>query len=126
MKNVSKVKKLSEDMRERGRLEYLLGRRELELESLKGELNGEREVNSLCAAFIMYLLLQNSESRNEGGVLQSEVNKAEVNELVGKYFAACEDGGDVYRVIFTERSSTSDDEVVYSESASIEGELCEA
>lgn len=126
MKSVSKTKKLSEDMRERGRLEYLLGRRELELESLKEELNGEREVNSLCAAFIMYLLLQNSESRNEGGVLQSEVNKADVNELVGKYFAACEDGGDVYRVVFTERSVTGDDVLGHSDSENAEGVVSEA
>lgn len=86
---------------EAGRLEYLLKRKSLELEKALDMHRGEREVNSLCAAFIMYLLAK--EAKEADGKLTCEVNKDEVNALVGKYFAVCEDGGDTYRVIFTER-----------------------
>lgn len=83
------------------RLEYLLKRKGVELEAALSELQGQREVNSLCAAIIMYLLSR--WAKENDGVLTCEINKAAVADFVGKYFAVCEDGGDNYKVIFTER-----------------------
>lgn len=87
------------------RLEYLLKRRELELDAVRGELKGEREVNSLCAAFIIYLI--SKLGWLSGDDLVAEIKKAEVNKVVGNYFASCDDNGDSYRVILNPREVTN-------------------
>ncbi len=87
------------------RLEYLLKRRDLELDAVRGELKGEREVNSLCAAFIIYLI--SKLGWLSGDDLVAEIKKAEVNKVVGNYFASCDDNGDSYRVILSPREVTN-------------------
>ncbi|MBQ4137865.1 MAG: hypothetical protein IJD67_07105 [Clostridia bacterium] len=110
------TKKLSDEAKNSARLEYLLGRRELELEGLREELKGEREINSLCAAFLMYMLIKHSE-RNEK-VLSYEINKEEANLLVGRYFSMCEDTGEKYKLSFLERDTSSEgDKVVKKKEA---------
>lgn len=101
------LKRSSEAERKCARLEYLLGRRELELEKTKSELKGEREVNSLCAAFLMYMLIKHSNS--DGTLLSYEVDKEEANLLIGRYFAMCEDKGNTYKLNFCERSTAQGD-----------------
>ncbi|MBQ7821169.1 MAG: hypothetical protein IJ391_02680 [Clostridia bacterium] len=97
------LKRSSDSIYEKARLEYLIERRELELEAVKNELDGEREINSLCAAFMMYLLIKSG--KGDESIITAEVNKQELNALVGKYFAACEDNGDTYRAVFTARDA---------------------
>jgi hypothetical protein len=87
--------------KEIARFDYLLKRKTLELDKALSELSGQKEVNSICAAIIMYLLSR--WAREKDGVLTSEINKAAVADFVGKYYAVCEDGGDNYKVNFTER-----------------------
>ncbi len=95
--------KSSDSKDEALRLEYLLKRRSLELDDVRGELKGVREVNSLCAAFIMYLI--SKASTESDGNYFAELDKKEVNEFVGRYFATVEDGGDTYKVTLSERSA---------------------
>ena len=104
------TKKLSDEVKKSARLEYLLGRRELELEQIREELKGEREINSLCAAFLMYMLIKHSSTGER--VLSYEINKEEANLLVGKYFSMCEDTGDKYRLSFLERDASSEGDKV--------------
>lgn len=89
---------------EKCRLEYLLNKRTLELDTVKEALTGEREVNSLCAAIIIYLMSKLSPPENGESTL--ELDKSAVNSFVGKYFARTEDGGDTYKVTLSERADT--------------------
>lgn len=92
-----------EKEREFGRLKYLLGRRELELEQAKSEIAGEREVNSICAAYLMHLMLE--AGKRENGEIVCEIVKNGLFEHIGRYFTYCEDTGDTYRLTFIERKN---------------------
>ncbi|MBO7149252.1 MAG: hypothetical protein J6V93_05275 [Clostridia bacterium] len=111
------MKKLSDEAKNSARLEYLLGRRELEIEGLREELRGEREINSLCAAFLMYMLINHSKKGEK--VLSYEINKEEANLLVGRYFSMCEDTGENYRLSFLERDTSSEDDRVAKKKESV-------
>lgn len=84
-----------------GRLKYLLGRRELELEQIKSEIEGEHEVNSICAAYLMYLMLESG--KNDGDDIVCEIDKSELFKHIGRYFTYCENTGDAYKLTFIER-----------------------
>lgn len=99
----------SEKNNELLKLEYLIKRRSLELDAVRGELKGEREINSICAAFIYYLISELSE--NNGDDYSVLFEKARVNELVGKYFALVEDTGDAYKVVLSERYDAGEKDV---------------
>lgn len=90
---------------ERGRLEYLLGLREGEIIRLKNELSAEHEINSLCASFLMYLMIKFSQNNSDEAVFCAP--KSEVNEFVGKYHAVCDDVGGKYKVRLLKRDENN-------------------
>ncbi len=91
---------------ELGKTEYILKRKLCELDALKKEVCGLNEVNSLCAAFLLYALAK--EAHFVDGRLESEIKKCDVNSLVGKYSASASDGGDYYKITFTERETSEE------------------
>lgn len=88
---------------EKRRLEYLLENKLGEIEAYKEEIRGLREINSLCAAFILYFLRR--ESRDVDGVMTAQIAKDEISEIIGKYGVGCVSEGNCYKVTLEEKEN---------------------
>ncbi len=97
------MKSKQKQLYESRRLEYLLENKLGEIEAYKEEIRGLREINSLCAAFILYFLKR--ESRSEGGTLTVRIAKDDISGLVGKYSVGCVSDGDFYKITLEEKEN---------------------
>ena len=88
---------------ERKRLEYLLENKLGEIEAYKEELLGQREINSLCAAFILYFL--SAKGLPEEDCIVTRINKSDISGLVGKYNVGCVSDGDFYKITLEEKKN---------------------
>ena len=85
------------------RLEYLLENKLGEIGAYKEEIRGLREINSLCAAFILYYLKR--ESSFEGNAMVTRIGKGEISDLVGKYRVGCVSDGNFYKITLEEKEN---------------------
>ena len=97
------MKSKQKQLYEKRRLEYLLENKLGEIEAYKEEIRGLREINSLCAAFILYFLRR--ESRDVDGVMTVQIAKNEISELIGKYGVGCVSEGNCYKVTLEEKEN---------------------
>ncbi len=97
------MKSKQKQLYEKRRLEYLLENKLGEIEAYKEELRGLREINSLCAAFILYFLKQ--ESHTEDGSLTARIAKEDISNLVGKYSVGCVSDGEFYKITLGEKEN---------------------
>ena len=95
------MKSKQKQLYEVGRLKYLLENKLGEIEIFKEEINGLREINSLCAAFILYFLA--NKSLPEDGGLVTRIAKSDIAGLVGKYSVGCVSDGDFYKITLEEK-----------------------
>lgn len=94
------MKKSSEDLL---RLEYLLKCKNAENAALSEEIKALRQINSICASYIVYLMSRLAQKSDD-----VTIKKAEINNIVGKYFVSCEDSGDSYKICLKKLSEESD------------------
>ena len=95
------TKSKQKQLYEVGRLKYLLENKLGEIEIYKEEIKGLREINSLCAAFILYFLTENGLS--EDGALVTRIAKSDISGLVGKYDVGCVSDGELYKITLEEK-----------------------
>ena len=94
------MKKSSEDLL---RLEYLRKCKKAENDALSQEIKALREINSICASYIVYLMSRLTESKSD-----VNIKKAEINNIVGKYFVSCKDSDDSYKITLNIRDEAGD------------------
>ncbi len=97
------MKPYQKQLYEKKRLEYLLENKLGEIEAYKEEIRGLREINSLCAAFILYFL--SKEGATEDGSLVTRIAKEDISGLVSKYSVGCVSDGDFYKITLEEKTN---------------------
>lgn len=97
------MKPYQKQLYEKRRLEYLLENKLGEIEAYREELGGLREINSLCAAFILYFLSDSGSGAD--GETMTMIEKKKIAGLVGRYSVGCVSDGDFYKITLTERQN---------------------